>query len=262
MMVDFRFRVCLLGCALIAMAVGLPAQSLAGAAGLLQKVDAQVSYPDKDFSAEYTIVQESGGAVTSTQVAALFRRDKDNKYLILMLKPDSDKGKGYLKIDNNLWFYDPRDRRFVVTSAKDRFQNSNARNSDFTRSSLALDYKVVALAEEKLGRFECRVLRLEAVNDSVTFPKMKIWIDAENLVRKYEDYSLSDQLMRTTAIPAYQKIGQRFIPQGMVILDALRGKKVNGAFLGDTTRITIAKPSLDPVPDKLFSQAYLELVSR
>ena len=62
----------------------------------------------------------------------IYRRDKENTYLIVMVSPKSDKGKGYLKSDNKLWFYDPISRRFILTSAKDRFQNLNARNSDFT----------------------------------------------------------------------------------------------------------------------------------
>jgi hypothetical protein len=239
-------------------ALVLHAQDSTGLEGRLKAIDAQVSFMDTDFSAEYTIVKEAPGEGRSVTVAAMFRRDKDNKYLILILEPAADKGKGYLKIDNNLWLWDPVARAYTVTSARDRFQNSNARNSDFTRSNLASDYLATASRRQQLGKFDCTVLELKGRNDSVVFPFRKIWVSPDNLVRKMEDYSLSKQLLRTTAIPSYQKVGQRWVPLNMVIVDELRGKKVNGVFVNEKTQISIAKPNMEKMPDLLFTQAYLE----
>ena len=81
----------------------------------------------------------------------MFRRDRENTYLIVITKPEEDRGKGYLKSGNNLWFYDPVSRRFTFTSAKDRFQNMNARNSDFTRSNLARRLQGRRIAEGQAG---------------------------------------------------------------------------------------------------------------
>ena len=74
---------------------------------LLQKVDSLVTFPDSDFSAEYTFVENKPGEGVDSTQAAIFRRDAENKYLILILAPEVDRGKGYLKIGDNLWFYDP-----------------------------------------------------------------------------------------------------------------------------------------------------------
>ena len=54
-------------------------------AAMLRKVDSLVSFKDSDFSAEYTIDQISAGGGKSSTVAAIFRRDKDQKFLILIL---------------------------------------------------------------------------------------------------------------------------------------------------------------------------------
>jgi outer membrane lipoprotein-sorting protein len=231
-------------------------------AAMLRKIDALVSFDESDFTAECTIVQDKPGEGRSVTVSAVFRRDAEGKYLILILEPKADKGKGYLKIDNNLWFYDPADRRFTFTSAKERFQNSNARNSDFTRSHFARDYRVVEESSGMLGKFKCRILALEAITDEVAFPKTKIWVSEDDLVRKTEDYSLSGQLLRTTAIPTYQKVGTRYVPASMLIVDAIRGKTIGGKFINEKTQLTIAKPSLVRQPDALFTKAYLEKVSR
>ena len=231
------------------------------AGNLLETVDAVVTFDDTDVSAEYEIKKRDPGGASSTTVATMFRRDRKNEFLILILEPQVDKGKGYLKIGDNLWLYDPVGRSFTFTSAKERFQNSSARNSDFNRSHFAEDYTPVGSYEEKLGVFECTVLELEARNDSVSFPKMKIWVSEDNLIRKMEDYSLSGQLMRTTAIPSYQRVGRRWLPMKMVILDHLRSRRINNRIEYERTTITISKPSLTELPDSLFTKEYLERVN-
>ena len=230
---------------------------------LLAGVDSLVSYYDTDFSAEYTIVQEKPGQGLSTTVAGIFRRDSSETFMIIIMQPLISKGQGYLKQDKVLWFYDPESRRFNTTGNADRFQNTNARNSDFTRSTLAQDYKVTAGEDVTLGRFECRLLTLEAITTDVTYPRMKVWISKEdNLLRKSEDYSLSGQLLRTSAIPDYHRIGMRFVPRQILFVDALRGAIINGTFVNEKTQITIAKPSFSKVADSVFSKAFLETVSR
>ncbi len=229
---------------------------------MLRRVDFLVSFESTDFSAEYTIVQDKPGSGRTTTVAAIFRRDKAKTFLILVMDPPADKGKGYLKIDDGLWFYDASSRKFSFTDAKERFQNSNARNSDFTHSNFSGDYRVKAAKKEMLGKFDCWVLDLEAVTAEVPVPVVKLWIDADNLVRKSVDFSLSGQVLRTTAIPSYQKVGNRFVPMSMVIVDNLRGKTVDGKFINEQTRISVAKPSLDPLPDALFTKAWLEKMGR
>ncbi len=229
---------------------------------ILRIIDAQVSFLDQDFAAEYTITQEKPGQGSSVTKAAVFRRDRESKFLILILEPTEDKGKGYLKIGDTLWIYDPVSRRFNVSSARNRFQSSNARNSDFTSSTLAKDYRITGESAEKLGVYDTRVYELEALHNEVSFPLMRIWVDPNNLVRKFEDYSLSRQLLRTIAIPSYQRVGDRFIPAHVVIVDALQGRMVNGSFRNERTIITVAKPTLKALPDLIFTQAYLERAGR
>ncbi|MDR2370856.1 MAG: outer membrane lipoprotein-sorting protein [Treponema sp.] len=229
---------------------------------LLEQVDALASYYDTDFSAEYTIVQDKPGQARSTTVAGVFRRDSSETYVIIVMQPAVSRGQGYLKQGNTLWIYDPESRRFNTTSSAERFQNTNARNSDFTRSTLARDYRITGGGNAALGRFDCRVLTLESVNNEVTYPRMKIWISTDGLIRKSEDYSLSGQLLRTTAIPDYHHIGRRFVPRRILIVDELRGASINGSFVNERTQITINKPSFEKVADSVFSKTFLESVNK
>jgi outer membrane lipoprotein-sorting protein len=229
---------------------------------LLAKVDSLASYYGTDFSAEYTILQEKPGQGVSKTVAGVFRRDSSEIFLIVIMQPLISKGQGYLKQDKTIWFYDPESRRFNTTSNAERFQNTNARNSDFTRSTLAQDYKVTAGEDVVLGRFECRLLTLEAVTTDVTYPKMKVWISRDGLLRKTEDYSLSGQLLRTSALPDYYLIDGRYVPKQILFVEALRGAVINGVFVAEITRILISKPSFGKVADSVFSKTFLESVNK
>jgi hypothetical protein len=229
---------------------------------MLEKTDALVSFPGSDFSAEYTIVNDVPLEGRTTTVAAIFRRDAEEKYVIVILEPVINKGQGYLKMGDTLWFYDPESRRFNSTSSKERFQNTNARNSDFTRSTLAVDYDVVRGERTTLGRFDCWLLHLMANNDEVTYPIMKIWISDDGLLRKTEDYSLSGQLLRTSAIPRYQKVGAKYIPEKILFVEELEGAVVEGRFVHEKTQITITQPSLKELPNSVYSKTFLENVSR
>lgn len=239
--------------------VAMPLAAQLNSKAILAKIDAQASFLETDFSAEIEMTHTKPGEGKTQRTVALFRRDREQKYVMLLLKPESDRGKGYLKIGNNLWLYETiPTRRFTVTSAKDRFQNSNARNSDFTQSTLAQDYKIVAASTATLGPFQTTVYDLEAIHNDITFPKIRLWVTSDNLVRKTEDMSLSGQLLRTTVIPSYQEFEGRFIPKKVTIIDALLGKKLDGVFKSETTEYTFSKPSIKPLPSIIFTQGYLE----
>jgi outer membrane lipoprotein-sorting protein len=229
---------------------------------LLRQADNLASYMDTDFSAEYTFIQEKPGQGRTKTVAGVFRRDARETYVIVIMEPTISKGQGYLKQGKTLWFYDPDSKRFNSSSSQDRFQNTNARNSDFTRSTLSQDYRVISGADAILGRLKCRVLNLNAVTNDMTYPKMQIWISEDGLVRKTEDYSLSGQLLRTSAIADYWRIGSRYVPKQILFVDALRGATINGTFVNERTQITIAKPSFKDLANSVFSKTFLETVNR
>jgi len=228
----------------------------------LKKADANLSYLEADFSAEYQIVQDIPGEGRTSTVAAVFRRDRDDVYTIIILEPEIDRGQGYLKQGETLWIYDPDSGRFNTTSSRDRFQNSNARNSDFTRSTLAEDYDIINVEPVTLGRFDAYLYELESDKRGVTYPYMKIWITDDGRILKTEDHSLSRQLVRVTAVPEYQTRESKLIPKTVYIIEVLEGAYIDGKFVNERTVVTINQPSFDSVPDSVFSKAFLERMRR
>lgn len=222
---------------------------------MLAKIDDQTNFKGQDISMTMTIVTDAPGKDRDIQKARFFRRDKDDKFLLLIEQPDVNKGQGYLKVDDNMWFYDPNTRDFSHTSIKEKMSNSQANNEDFTNSSLAKDYKVAKSEEGKLGKFEVWILTLEATSDKVTYPTEKLWITKDQgLVLKSEDYSLSKRLMRTSLYTNYLPVNQRFIPQVMIFVDNLNP--------GNKSQFTMADINLGNIPDSVFTKAYVERVSK
>lgn len=223
--------------------------------GILARIDGMTSFDNSDLSATITVVTTRPGEENKVIQARYFRRDNDKQFVLLILKPDVQKGQGYLALGDNLWFYDPESRKFAFSSLKDRFSDSGAQNSDFSSSKLQRDYTVRSYTEEKLGRFEVWAAVLTSKNTSVAVPKRKLWIRKDNfLVLKEEQYSLSDRLLRTLAIPNYQTVSGRFIPLQMLSVDNVK--------VGEKAQITFKDPSVARLPDSVFTKSYLERVNQ
>jgi hypothetical protein len=58
-----------------------------------------------------------------------YRRDTDDKFMILITKPKEEAGKGYLKIDKNLWMYDPNTGKWERRTERERIAGTNSRRS-------------------------------------------------------------------------------------------------------------------------------------
>lgn len=222
---------------------------------ILTRIDELGDFENSDFSAEITVVSQKPGEDNSTIVARYFRRDSEEKFTMVLLKPDIQKGQGYFSAGDDLWFYDPESRKFAYSSLKESFQDSDAQNSDFSSSSLAEDYTVSAYESTALGSVSVWSATLTANTNKVPVAKRKIWIRKDNyLVLKEEHYSVSDRLMRTLFYPKYQSVQGKFVPSSILIIDNLK--------TGEKTQITFDKPSVSRLPDAVFNKEYLQRVNQ
>jgi len=246
----------------------IPVYSLSGEdySSLLKRAEDNTAFYETDFKGSYTVVQNKPGEGKNLTEAIMYRRDSKGVWTILVTGPAKEKGKGYLQFDNNIWFFDPADKRFTFTSAKDKFQNTNANNSDFAPQHYARDYAIASTEKVKLGKMNCVLFSLKAKVDNVDYPMLKLWVtEDDGLVRKKEDYSLSGQKLRTTAIPSYQFIKYQdktySIPVSMLIQDNLKGKKIGDKVQYEQTQITIRNVEFAKVSDTVYTKPYLEMMS-
>lgn len=223
--------------------------------GMLASIDRNVRLAESDFSAVMTLISEDPEEGVDRRSSRIFRRDRDGAFVLLVLEPEVNRGQGYLQVEDGLWFYDPESRNFSFSSQSETFQGTDARVSDFATSTLAEDYVVTNAVEGRLGSFDVYILDLEATNDEVTYPYLKLWVTRDDLlVLKSEDYSVTRRLLRTSYIPRYVRLGDAMIATQMILVDELvEGRK---------TTITFDDVSTQNLPDSVFTKSYVERVSR
>jgi outer membrane lipoprotein-sorting protein len=223
---------------------------------MLRSVDSLGDFGGQDYSAVYTIVTQKPGEKDTVLQVKLFRRDENNQIVWLMLKPDAQKGQGFLKVDENVWMFDPESGKFNHTTMKEQIQNSKAKSSDLRRLSYADDYDIASWEEGMLGRYPIYTLRLKAKNNEVSYPTLKLAVRKDKpLVLKEEDYSLSDRLMRTVLYPPkYIVVGGRTVPSQILIQDELN--------VGEKSQLTISDVSVAKLADATFSKAFLEQAAK
>jgi outer membrane lipoprotein-sorting protein len=192
----------------------------------------------------------------------IYRRDEDEKLMFLFLAPKAEAGKGYLRIDKNLWFYDPGTGRWDRRTERERIGGTDTRRGDLDESRLAEEYDAVWEADEKLGKFDVNRILLKAKPGiDVAFPTIRLWVDvATQNILKQQDMALSGKLMRTSYFPRWKKVyseskkGDVWYPEEIRIFDEI--EKAN------QTLILLKQIDLRPLPANIFTKAWLESKSR
>ena len=194
--------------------------------------------------------------------ALVFRRSQDQRFIILFTKPKASQGQGYLRIDKNLWFYDPSVGKWERKTERERIGGTNSRRSDFDESRLAQEYEPEDLGQEKLGAYTAQVMKLTGKpNIDLAFPVIKLWIDKETKnVLKRQEFALSGRLLRTSYYPRWKKTYSEskkvdvWYPEEMRFYDEV--EKAN------STLILVKSVDMRPLEANLFTKAWLESKSR
>ena len=206
-----------------------------------------------DYSATISLVIEKPGKPKENlQYKILERTDKD-LMTIVQLFPESDKGKGYLREGDNIWAYDPISRKFTHTSIKEALGDSDVKIDDVNRADdhWRENYKVTEFTDGTLGKYEISIITLEATTNTPSYVKSKYYIRKDiPLLLKQEDFSGSGRLMRTILLPKYTKVPAGYVSTQVLIRDELNK--------GEQTQQIISDLTFAPIPDKVFTKAYLE----
>jgi len=215
-----------------------------------------------DWRANAYLEQKERDKVDVVYETEYYRRSSDQKFMILFLKPKTSAGQGYLRIDKNLWFYDPSVGKWERRTERERIGGTNSRRSDFDESRLAEEYDPTDEGEEKLGAYTASKLLLKGkAGLDLAFPMIRIWIDKDSKnVLKRQEYALSGRLLRTSYYPKWKKVHSEskgtdvWYPQEIRFYDEV--EKAN------QTLILIKAVDLKPLPANLFTKAWLESKSR
>jgi hypothetical protein len=208
------------------------------------------------------IENKERGKVDVIYEALFFRRSEDQRFMFLFTKPKASQGQGYLRIDKNLWFYDPSVGKWERRTERERIGGTNSRRSDFDESRLAQEYEPEFVAEEKLGAYTAIVMNLKGKPGiDLAFPTIKLWVDKDtNNVLKRQEFALSGKLLRTAYYPKWKKVYSEsrkadiYYPEEIRMFDEV--EKAN------QTLVVIKSVDLRPLEANMFTKAWLESKSR
>lgn len=219
---------------------------------IMESTDNNLAYHG-DYSATISLVVEKPGKPKENLQFKIFERTDAKLMTLVQLFPEADKGKGYLRNDENIWSYDPISRKFTHTSIKEALGDSDIKLDDVEQDdNLWRDnYEVFAYEEGNLGKFPVDIITLKAKTKEPSYAKSKFYIRKDiPLVLKEEDFSGSDRLMRTILIPKYSKVPAGYVGTQIILRDELNK--------GEQTQQVISDLTFDALPDKIFTKAYLE----
>jgi hypothetical protein len=216
----------------------------------LAAIDAQKRFPGTDLSYELEMTTTGGNEAEKRSRMQVYRRDGKKLLVALVLEPGAEKGEGYLRKGDNLWFFDVETGAFVHRVLFDAIGESEMESGDIEPDSLEGNYGISSESSGKIGAIEARVLELEERGAQV-YPRLRVWIRAgDGLLLKEEYFGASGRLLRYVLYPAHTKLGGIALPSTSVYVDAL-----------DPSRRTTAimkSPSLAPIPESVFAKTFLE----
>ena len=191
-----------------------------------------------------------------------YRRSEGQRLLILFTKPKSEAGKGYLRLEKNLWLYDPSTGKWERRTERERIGGTDTRRGDLDESRLAEEYTAKWEADEKLGAYTAHRILLDVKPGvDVAFPRIRLWVDAATgNVLKRQEQALSGRLMRTSYYPRWKKVYSEskgtdvWYPEEMRFYDEV--EKAN------STLILTRQVDLRPLSANMFTKAWLEAKSR
>jgi outer membrane lipoprotein-sorting protein len=201
------------------------------------------------FTIEVTMVRPEKDNRTS-KMQVFFKGT--GKTFARYLAPAEEKGQGYLRLGEDIWFYLPNANKSIRVSARQSMQGSDLSNEDILKHKLSEDYDTKINGEETIDGQANFVLELTAKRPSVAYGKLKYWVRKGDLLpSKTECYAISGKLIKIIIYSQVKDFGGLVRPTVMEISSELRkGYK--------TIVVFIEADYNSEIQDSVFTKMYLE----
>ena len=215
---------------------------------IVEKAD-RVRFPQSGYQVNVKITTGGPGRDPEVRDYEILSKGND-RTVVRTISPASDKGQVLLMRDRDLWVFMPNVSQPIRLSAGQRLTGQVA-NGDLARANFSGDYNPTILRSEPLDGENYNVLELKAVDRSVTYDRVLLWVNKTNdRPHKAEFYALSGRLLKSCLYLNYRETGGAIRPTRLVMEDAL----VQGA------KSTLDYADLRPkdFPDRMFAKDYMK----
>ena len=222
---------------------------------ILKTIDRHSNFRNSDFYGHMQLIRKSPATGKTVMEVEMYRKDKKENFLIFFLAPKTEFGKGYLSVNDTLWFYNPTTREFIRKTKKEAIGGSDAHSRDFEKSNLLTDWNARVAGAAKIGRIKCWKLVMTAKIRDVAYPISHLWVRQDNFLPvKRMEFTYSGRLAQVLYYIRYVRNGQNYIVSKSLIINKLEP--------GKRTLITLKHFSTKKIHPSFFTRAYLEKRSR
>ncbi len=222
-----------------------------------------------DYASTVFIDQKDKDGSSKAFEARVYRRDADDKWMILFTKPKAEAGKGYLRLEKNLFLYEPTLGKWERQTERTSIAGTSSRRDDFDESRLSEEFTAQFIADEQLHAFKVHRIKLTAKPGfDVANPIVELWIDqATKNILKRQEFTLNNKLQRTSMYPSWDKMfspskkAEVYVPKQIIVVDEIERDKKDPKKVNMST-IVLKDVRLDPLEGNMFTKAWIEKQSR
>lgn len=179
--------------------------------------------------------------------------------MVLITAPAKEKGQSFLKLDREMWSWNPTISRTIKlppSMLAQGWMGSDFTNDDLlNQRSIVVDYTHKILAEESIEERDCHKIELTPKEDApVVWGKIIFWISkTDDLLLKSEYYDEDDYLVKTELAHKIQMMSGRLIPAQFELIPADEE--------GQKTIVEMKSVQFNvPIEDSFFSQQNMKKV--
>jgi len=221
------------------------------ASAILQKVDENMSSNNQVIESTMVI----HGRRNSRSISSKTWTEGADKSFTEYLAPAREKGTKMLKIEDQLWMYNPQSDRTIRISG--HMLRQSLMGSDLSYEDMMEDrrltemYSAEILGDELIDEHDCWIVELTAIVDDIAYHSQKLWIDKEYMVsRKQQLFAKSGKMLKVVELSELFRVEDRWYPKRMVFQDVLsRGKGTE--FIVESVKFDVN------ISDHIFSKASL-----
>ncbi len=237
---------------LLPRAVAAEEAALPTASELLEAMDRNLQFNTRTSTS--TMVVDDGRRPRTYKMVTYGRGETGAA--IEYVLPEREKGTKMLKQGEQLWLYLPRSERVQKISGhmmRQGMMGSDVSYEDLMSSdSFEEQYSATVTGTETIAGRRCWRLEATAKDDSVTYPKRVMWIDAEWLMPLQQElFALSGMKMKTWTMSDIREVEGHQVAFQMTISDELKP--------GSATTMTIESVTFGvALEEEVFSRRWLE----
>lgn len=218
---------------------------------ILRRIDLNMTSSSRVFESEMTI----HGRRSNRTIVSKSYSEGNSKSFTEYLSPASERGTKMLKLDNQLWIFNPSTDRTIQLSG--HMLRQSVMGSDLSYEDMMDDrkltevYNAVVVGEETIDGRRVWVLQLDAKVTDIAYQSQKMYVDAERFVPLIQEmYAKGGKLLRRMEAREVKQIQGRWFPMVVLYKDMLKQ--------GEGTEFRITDIRFDQnIPGHIFSKASL-----